>query len=161
MDVVMPELNGIEATRAIREQMEHVQVVILSEFSSPDYVLRAVRAGARGFVAKRARCNDVINAIHSVNQGRTYFDRSIPQLVVAKAFRDNMTNDLLDLLSVRERHVLQLVVEGNSTTAIARSLSLSPKSVETYRSRISQKLSLRNLPELVKFAIRNGLTTLD
>ena len=161
MDILMPELNGIEATRAIREQMKHVQVVMLSAFSNPDYVLRAVRAGARGFVAKNAKCKDVIDAIHNVNRGRTYFDPSIPQAVVAKALRDNMTTDLLDLLSVRERHVLQLVVEGKSATEIARSLSLSPKSVETYRSRMRQKLSLRSLPELVKFAIRNGLTTLD
>jgi DNA-binding NarL/FixJ family response regulator len=161
MDVLMPELNGIEATRAIREQMEHVQVVMLSPVSSPDYVIRAVRAGARGFVAKSARCRDVIDAIHNVNHGGTYFDKSIPQAVVAKAIREDLTNDLLDLLSVRERHVLQLVVEGNSATEIARSLSLSPKSVETYRSRIRQKLSLGNLPELVKFAIRHGLTTLD
>jgi DNA-binding CsgD family transcriptional regulator len=80
---------------------------------------------------------------------------------VAKAFHHNMTADPLDLLSVRERDVLQMVVEGNSTAEIARSLSLSPKSVETYRSRIKQKLSLRTLPDLVKFAIRHGLTTLD
>ena len=161
MDVLMPELNGIEATRAIREQMKDVQVVVLSALSSPDYVVRAVRAGARGFVLKRAKCNDLIDAIHNVNHGRTYFDKSIPPAVVAKALRDDMTNDLLDLLSARERHVLQLVVEGQSATEIARSLSLSPKSVETYRSRIRQKLSLRTLPELVKFAIRNGLTALD
>ncbi len=161
MDVLMPELNGIEATRAIREQMKEVQVVVLSAFSSPDHVVRAIRAGARGFVVKRATCNELIDAIHNVNHGRTYFDRSIPQAVVANAFRDNMTKDLLELLSMRERHVLQLVVEGKSATEIARSLSLSPKSVETYRSRMMQKLNLRKLPELVKFAIRNGITTLD
>lgn len=161
MDVLMPELNGIEATRAIREQMKEVQVVVLTAFSSPDHIVRAVRAGARGFVVKRAKCIDLIDAIHTVNHGRTYFDRSIPQAVIAKAFHANMTNDLLDLLSLRERHVLQLVVEGKSATEIARSLSLSPKSVETYRSRMRQKLNLRTLPELVKFAIRNGLTTLD
>jgi DNA-binding NarL/FixJ family response regulator len=80
---------------------------------------------------------------------------------VAKAFHEGMTADPLDLLSARERQVLQLVVEGNSNAEIARSLLLSPKSVETYRSRIKQKLNLRTLPDLVKFAIRHGLTTLD
>jgi DNA-binding NarL/FixJ family response regulator len=161
MDVVMPELNGIEATRAIREYMKDVQVVMLSAFSSPDHVLRAILAGARGFVAKSSRFKDLIDAIHSVARGGIYFDRSIPQPFVAKAFRDSATTGALDLLSVRERHVLQLVIEGKSATAIARSLSLSPKSVETYRSRIKQKLSLHTLPDLVKFAIRHGLTTLD
>jgi DNA-binding NarL/FixJ family response regulator len=161
MDVVMPELNGIDATREIRDHMDQVQVVMLSALSSPDHVLRAVRAGARGFVTKRAKFKDVVDAIHSVSHGGTYFDRSIPQPVVARAFNENVATDLLDLLSVRERHVLQLVVEGQSAVEIARCLSLSPKSVETYRSRIRPKLSLCTLPELVKFAIRHGLTTLD
>jgi DNA-binding NarL/FixJ family response regulator len=103
----------------------------------------------------------VIDAIHSVNNGGTYFDSSISQFVVAKAVRDDTRAHALDLLSVRERCVLQLVVESKSTVEIARSLSLSPKSVETYRSRIKQKLNLPTLPDLVKFAIRHGLTTLD
>ena len=99
--------------------------------------------------------------IHSISHSDTYVDKIIPRPIVAQAFHESMTAGPLDRLSVRERQVLQLVVDGNSTAEIARSLLLSPKTVETYRSRIKQKLNLRTLPDLVKFAIRYGLTTLD
>ena len=99
--------------------------------------------------------------IHSVTHSDTYVGKIILRTIVAKAFHESMTAGPLDRLSVRERHVLQLVVDGNSTAEIARSLLLSPKTVETYRSRIKQKLNLRTLPDLVKFAIRHGLTPLD
>jgi DNA-binding NarL/FixJ family response regulator len=99
--------------------------------------------------------------IHSISHSDTYVDKIIPQPVVAKAFHESMSASPLDRLSVRERHVLQLVVDGNSTAEIAQSLLLSPKTVETYRARIKQKLNLRTLPDLVKFAIRHRLTTLD
>jgi two-component system, NarL family, response regulator NreC len=99
--------------------------------------------------------------IRSITHRGTYIDKIIPQPIVAKAFQESMTAGPLDRLSVRERHVLQLVVDGNSTAEIAQALLLSPKTVETYRSRIKQKLNLRTLPDLVKFAIRHGLITLD
>ena len=160
MDVAMPELNGIEATHLIHARVPTTHVLILSMHSNQEYVLRALQAGARGYVLKKNAANEVLTAIRTVHAGRRFLSRQITESVIDDYIRGSNDN-LLDALSSRERQVLQLLVESKSTLVIAESLSLSPKTVETYRGRIMQKLGIDDMPGLVKFAIQRGLTSVD
>ncbi|OGU23864.1 MAG: DNA-binding response regulator [Hydrogenophilales bacterium RIFOXYD1_FULL_62_11] len=160
MDIAMPELNGIEATHLIHERSPDTQVVMLSMHSNREYVLRALQAGARGYVLKKNAAAEVLTAIRSVYSGRRYLSSQITESVIEDYLRSSI-DDPLDALSSRERQVLQLLVEGKSTVLIAESLSLSPKTVETYRARVMQKLDIGDMPGLVKFAIQHGLTTIE
>jgi len=161
MDIAMPNLNGIEATHLIRTRLETTQVVILSMHSNQEYVLRALQAGARGYVLKRSASKEVVDAIRTTHQGRRYLSQKLVEGVLDDLLRDGSITDPLDMLSSRERQVLQLLVEGKSNAVIARSLSLSPKTVETYRARVMQKLNIDDIPSLVKFAIQHGVTPLE
>ena len=161
MDISMPDLNGIEATRLICERSNDIGVVILSMHSNQEYVLRALRAGARGYLLKKSAGKEVVDAIRAVCLGGRYLSPEVVGAVVDDYLRDRPVANPLDALSSRERQILQLVVEGKSNSAIAQSLSLSPKTVETYRSRVMQKLRIDNVPSLVKFAIQQGLTTIE
>ncbi|MBT9539373.1 response regulator transcription factor [Thiobacillus sp.] len=160
MDIAMPELNGIEATHLIHERSPDTQVVMLSMHSNREYVLRALQAGARGYVLKKNAAAEVLTAIRSVYSGQRYLSSQITESVIEDYLRSGR-DDPLDSLSSRERQVLQLLVEGRSTVLIAESLSLSPKTVETYRARVMQKLDIGDMPGLVKFAIQHGLTTIE
>ena len=160
MDIAMPELNGIEATHLIHERSPDTQVVMLSMHSNREYVLRALQAGARGYVLKKNAAAEVLTAIRSVYSGQRYLSSQITESVIEDYLRSSR-DDPLDSLSSRERQVLQLLVEGKSTVLIAESLSLSPKTVETYRARVMQKLDIGDMPSLVKFAIQHGLTTIE
>ncbi|WP_310446384.1 response regulator transcription factor [Thiobacillus sp.] len=160
MDIAMPELNGIEATHLIHERSPDTQVVMLSMHSNREYVLRALQAGARGYVLKKNAAAEVLTAIRSVYSGQRYLSSQITESVIEDYLRSGR-DDPLDSLSSRERQVLQLLVEGKSTVLIAESLSLSPKTVETYRARVMQKLDIGDMPGLVKFAIQHGLTTIE
>lgn len=162
MDIAMAELNGIEATHLIRERTPDTQVVILSMHSNQEYVVRALRAGARGYVLKKNAADDVLTAIRAAHAGHRFLSRQLAESMIDD-YLCNMggSGNLLDTLSSRERQVLQLLVESKPTAAIAASLSLSPKTVETYRGRIMQKLGIGDIPSLVKFAIQQGLTTID
>lgn len=160
MDIAMPELNGIEATHLIRERAPDTRVVILSMHSNHEYVLRALRAGARGYVLKRNAADEVLTAIRSAHAGHRFLSRQIAECVLDDYLRGGGDNPL-NMLSSRERQVLQLLVESKTTTAIAELLSLSPKTVETYRSRVMHKLGIGDMPNLVKFAIQHGLTTIE
>ncbi|MBU2640324.1 MAG: response regulator transcription factor [Thiobacillus sp.] len=160
MDIAMPELNGIEATHLIHERSPDTQIVMLSMHSNREYVLRALQAGARGYVLKKNAAAEVLTAIRSVYSGRRYLSSQITESVIEDYLRSSR-DDPLDALSSRERQVLQLLVEGKSTVLIAESLSLSPKTVETYRARVMQKLDIGDMPGLVKFAIQHGLTTIE
>jgi DNA-binding NarL/FixJ family response regulator len=161
MDIAMPNLNGIEATHLIRTRMETTQVVILSMHSNQEYVLRALEAGARGYVLKKSASKEVVDAIRSAHQGGRYLSQKLVESAIDDLLRDGAITDPLDALSSRERQVLQLLVEGKSNAVIARSLSLSPKTVETYRARLMQKLNIDDIPSLVKFAIQHGVTPLE
>jgi DNA-binding NarL/FixJ family response regulator len=161
MDVAMPDLNGIESTRLICDRLERTRVVILSMHSGQEQVLRALRAGARGYVLKKSAGNEVVDAIRAVHRGDRYLSKELVESAIADSLLDHPAADSLAALSSRERQVLQLVVEGKSNAAIARTLSLSQKTVETYRSRLMQKLQIENVPDLVKFAIKQGLTPLE
>lgn len=160
MDIAMPELNGIEATHLIHERAPATQVVILSMHSNQEYVLRALQAGARGYVLKKNAADEVLSAIRSVHAGQRFLSRQIAESVIDDYLRSGC-DTTLGALSSRERQVLQLMVESKSTVLIAESLSLSPKTVETYRTRIMQKLGIGDMPSLVKFAIQHGLTSIE
>jgi DNA-binding NarL/FixJ family response regulator len=161
LDIVMPSLGGIEATHQIREANLSTQVVILSMHASQEYVLRALRAGARGYLLKESAGNDVIDAVRAVHAGRRYLSETIADKLIDR-YLDTLdqpaSQDALACLSPREMEVLQLVVEGKTSPEIAGILSLSSKTVETYRSRLMHKLDIDSIPALVKFAIRHGLT---
>ncbi|MFP5506612.1 MAG: response regulator [Gammaproteobacteria bacterium] len=160
MDIAMPELNGIEATHLIRARAPDTRVVMLSMHSNHEYVLRALRAGARGYVLKRNAADEVLTAIRSVHAGQRFLSRQITECVFDE-FLNGTGENPLNLLSSRERQVLQLLVESHSIATIAEMLSLSPKTIETYRSRVMHKLGIGDMPNLVKFAIQHGLTTID
>ena len=161
MDISMPELNGIDATELIHKRAPNVQTVMLSMHSNQERVWRAFEAGARAYVLKKAAAKEVVDAIRAVHQGGRFVSQEIAHSVIEDCLRDQSRTNLLDVLSSRERQVLQLLVEGKSSVAIAQALFLSPKTVETYRSRIMQKLNIRNIPDLVKFAIQHGLTSVE
>jgi DNA-binding NarL/FixJ family response regulator len=161
MDIAMPELNGIEATSQILANSPDVQVIILSMHAAKDLVYRALRAGARGYLLKDSAGEEVVAAIRAVHTGHRYLSPAISDKVVEDYLQQPREIDPLEALSTREREVLQLTVEGNNTTAIAEKLHLSPRTVETYRSRFMQKLDLNDLTALIKFAIQHGLTSLE
>lgn len=164
MDIAMPELNGIETTRQLRDRCPSVKVIILSMHSSNEHIYQALQAGALGFLVKDSAGQEVIAAVRAVQAGRRYLSHRIQENVIDEYIRQIQAREPqspLKLLSEREREILQLVVEGKASTEIAELLFLSPKIVETYRSRLMQKLQIKDLPSLVKFAIQHGLTSLE
>ena len=164
MDIAMPELNGIEATRNICEVCPSTQVIILSMHSTNEHIVRALQAGARGFLLKESAGIEVVKAVRAVHIGHRYLSQKLSDLLIedyARQYLDNNEVILLARLSPREKEVLQLVVEGKSSAEIADILSLSVKTVDTYRSRLMHKLDISDLPSLVKFAIQHGLTPLE
>ena len=160
MDIAMPDLNGIEATRQIRACCPMSQVVILSMHSTKEHIVRAFQAGALGYVLKEAAGMEVIDAVRAVYMGRQYISQKLAALEYYTNSRRWIASPL-ESLSAREREVLQLTVEGKSSAQIGDLLALSPKTVTTYRCRLMDKLGLDNLPSLVKFAIKHGLTPLE
>lgn len=158
MDVGMPELNGIDAAGQIIETVPQARVLILSSQSAPAHVHRALRAGVRGYLLKEAAGTELVAAVRALHAGRRYLSAEINDAVLADFAGEGPKGSPLDQLSPRERQVLQLVVEGRTNAEVAQKLSLSVKTVETYRSRLMQKLGIKDLPALVKFAIEHGLT---
>lgn len=164
LDIAMAGLNGIEATRSIRADCPATQVVILSMHKTNEYIYRALKAGARGYVVKEAVGDELIAAIKHVHAGHRYLsaavsDELVEDYLVQRKGRE--AEDPLETLSTREREVLQYVVEGKSSAEIAELINLSPKTVESYRSRLMQKLGIHDLPSLVKFAIQQGIISLE
>jgi DNA-binding NarL/FixJ family response regulator len=162
MDVTMPGLNGIEATRAIVSQNPRIRVVGLSMNSDRRYILEMLSAGAVGYVLKSAAADDLVRALHSVHDGRTYFSRQISDLVVKEIVeRPAREATSLASLSGREREVLQLLAEGRTSKEIAVRLDIAASTVESHRQKIMDKLNLRSVAELTKYAVREGLTPLE
>jgi DNA-binding NarL/FixJ family response regulator len=164
MDISMPELNGIEATRQVLDECPDTRVIILSMHATKEYIQRALQAGAKGYLLKESAGAEVVKAVRSVNAGNRYLVQSVAEVLIDDYIEGgpvDASTDPLGQLSTREREILQLVVEGNVSAKIADKLCLSPKTVETYRSRIMTKLKIKDIPGLVKFAIRNGLISLD
>jgi DNA-binding NarL/FixJ family response regulator len=160
MDLAMPELNGADATTQILERNDAIKVVMLSMHSTVEHVYRALQAGALGYLRKESAGSEVVEAIRVVNAGRRYLSQKITETVVDDYILKRSIESPLESLSQREREILQLIVEGQSGVDIARTLNLSPKTVDTYRSRMMQKLGINDVPSLVKFALQHGLTTL-
>lgn len=161
MDMAMPLMNGIEATRVIHDRIPGTRVIMLSMYSNPEYVYRALEAGASGFVVKRSAARELVNAIRAVHAGRRYLGTQVAEDVIERFINKGAPKDPLGLLSARERQVLQLLAEGKAVAEIAGILSVSPKTVETYRWRMFEKLDIHDLPSLVRFAIQHGVTPLE
>jgi DNA-binding NarL/FixJ family response regulator len=159
-DIAMPNLNGIEAARQIAQRRPQTAIVILSMHSDESYVLRALKAGARGYLLKDSPESDLINAILAVHAGKAFFSPSISKMLVEDYMRQLQqrgADDSYELLTSREREVLQLLAEGKSNKDVAAMLNLSLHTVETHRSNILQKLNLHGTPELILYAIRKGV----
>lgn len=164
VDIAMPGLNGIEVVHRIREDCPKTQFLILSMHSTAEYIFRALQAGVQGYVLKESAGGEVVDAVYSVHAGRRYLSQEISDKVITSFVSQNplaSEESPLKRLSPREREILQLVVEGSTRTEIADRLALSPKSVDTYRHRLMEKLGVGDLPGLVKFAIQHGLTSLE
>ena len=161
MDHAMPILNGTEAARLIRERCADTRVIMLSMYSDAVHVYRALQAGATGYIIKRSVAKEVVDAIWAVHRGGRYLSRELADVVIDHVVHRSAPDDPLERLSSRERQVLQLLAEGHSVAEIAATLSLSPKTVETYRARMMEKLGIYELAGLVRFAIQHGVTTLE
>lgn len=159
LDVAMPDLNGIEVARRLQDASPGTRILMLSMHANVEYVHRALLAGAQGYVLKGSAGRALMEAVRKVHGGRRYISGQVDQNALARCFRERGISDPLDRLSAREREVLQLTVEGSTIAQTAERLQLSPKSVETYRSRLMAKLEIETIPALVKFAIRHGITT--
>jgi DNA-binding NarL/FixJ family response regulator len=160
MDVAMPVLNGIEAARQITMKLPQVAVVFLSMHSDEGYVLRALKSGARGYLLKDSAEQDLIKAVVAVSEGKAFFSPAISKMLVedyVRQMQERQVEDSYELLTNREREVLQLLAEGRSNKDVAGVLNLSLYTVETHRSNILQKLHLHNQAELVLYAIRKGV----
>jgi DNA-binding NarL/FixJ family response regulator len=160
MDIGMPNLNGIEAARQIRDIRPDAAVVMLSMHSDEGYVLRALGAGARAYLLKDSATTDLVQAIHAVFEGKSFFSPAVSKVLLQDYMRKlqrSGAEDSYDLLSPREREVLQLVAEGKSNKEIASLLNLSVYTVETHRAKIMQKLNLKGVPELILYAVRKGI----
>jgi len=160
MDIAMPVLNGIEAARQISTKAPQTAVVFLSMHADEGYVLRALKAGARAYLLKDSAEHDLINAVKAVSDGKAFFSPAISKMLVEDYMRqmqDRHVEDSFDLLTTRERELLQLLAEGKNNKEVAASLNLSPHTVETHRSNIFQKLNLHSSAELILYAIRKGV----
>jgi DNA-binding NarL/FixJ family response regulator len=161
IDVAMPVMNGIEVARRLRGASPATQVLVLSMHANPEYVHQALSAGASGYVLKESAGREVVLAVRAVMAGERYLSRRLANEATARYLAARGDDNPLERLSPREREVLQLTAEGRTSAEAAQLLGLSPKSVETYRSRVMTKLGLESAPALVKFAIRHGLTSAE
>jgi len=160
LDITMPNMNGIEAARQISAKQPGVSIVVLSMHSDEGYVLRALKAGARGYLLKESPEADLIHAIRSVSQGKAFFSPAVSRMLVedyVRQLQDKDIEDSYELLTQRERELLQLIAEGKSNKDVANMLNLSLYTVETHRGNIMEKLNLHSVPELILYAVRKGV----
>jgi DNA-binding NarL/FixJ family response regulator len=160
LDITMPLLNGIDAARQIAAKQLGVAVIMLSMHSDESYVLRAMKAGVHGYLLKESAEIDLLHAIRAVTQGQSFFSPAVSRMLAedyVRQLQDREIEDSYDLLSPREREVLQLIAEGKSNKDVANLLKLSLYTVETHRSNILQKLNLHSVPDLILYAVRKGV----
>lgn len=160
-EILIPGIDGIDASHQARLRSPDTRAIILTSQGLREHVRRALLIGVNGFLLKSAtRLATLVEAIHAVYRGGRYLSPSVTTLILNDIFAKNREASPLAGLTQRERQVLRLIVDGKTSVQAARELSLSPKTVETYRSRLTQKLGIHTLPELVKFAIQHGVTPL-
>jgi RNA polymerase sigma factor (sigma-70 family) len=162
MDIGMPLLNGIEAALQIRAALPETEIVMLSMHSDEGYVLRALKAGAKAYLLKDSAEADLARAVRAAAAGKSFFSPAVGKVLLEDYMRKlqrSGAEDSYEILSPREREILQLVAEGNSSKEIAKLLHLSQYTVETHRAKIMQKLDLRSIPELILYAVRKGIVS--
>jgi DNA-binding NarL/FixJ family response regulator len=160
LDIAMPKLTGVEAAQRINTQLPQTAIIILSMHSDEGYVLRALKSGARGYLLKDSAESDLIEAIKVVSEGKAFFSPEISKVLAEDYVREvkaRHAEDSYDLLTPREKEILQLLVEGRSNKDIATLLNLSLYTVETHRRNLQTKLNLHSFPELILYAVRKGL----
>jgi len=164
MDISMPELNGIEAMQQMLSRHPQLKVVVLSIHETKPYVYRALKAGARGYLIKETAGLEVVDAVRAVHRGERYLSQRIADLLIDASFlhlKSSIEVSPLESLSLREREILQLVAEGKTSQEIAKRLSISSKTVDTYRSRLMHKIGVEDMAGLIKFAIQHGVISLE
>jgi two-component system response regulator NreC len=160
VDVAMPNMNGIEATRQMTSADPSIAVVMLSMYTDETYVMRALRSGAKAYLLKSSAETDLIQAVRAVREGKSFFSPVVSRMLLEDYVRQMSqkgVEDSYDLLTSREREILQLVAEGKANKDVAAHLGLSLHTIETHRTRILQKLNLHTVPELILYAVRKGI----
>ena len=160
MDISMPLLNGLEATRQILQKNPRLNVLILSMYSDETYVVQVLRAGARGYLLKDSAEEELIDAVRAVSKGQTFFSPKIKDMLLGDSMqrlREEGVTDSYELLTPREREVLQLIAEGKSNKEAATALFVSPTTIETHRARIMEKLDLHSTADIVLYSVRKGI----
>ena len=160
MDIGMPNLNGIEAAHQMTQENPNLAIVIVSMHADESYVLRALKAGSKAYLLKDSAEADLIKAVHAVAGGKSFFSPAVSKMLLddyVRKLKRSGTEDAYDLLTPREREILQLIAEGKSNKDIANLLNLSVYTVESHRSNLMEKLNLRGLPELILYAVRKGI----
>ena len=162
LDVSMPRLNGIDVAQKITEKTPSTRIIIVSIHSDEGYVLRALKAGAKGYLLKASPEGDILNAVRAVAAGQAYLSPEISRLLVEEYVREMRfrgVEDSYDLLSIREKEILQLLASGATNRQVAEMIHVSVATVETHRTNVFQKLGIHSLPELILYAVRKGLLT--
>jgi DNA-binding NarL/FixJ family response regulator len=160
LDIGMPNLNGIEAAKQITGGKSGAAIIILSMHADESYILRALKAGARGYLLKDSAESDLVRAIRSVAEGKSFFSPAVSKVLLedyVKKLQRTGSEDSYDLLTPREREILQLIAEGKSNKDVANLLNLSVYTVETHRANLMEKLKLKSVPELTLYAVRKGI----
>ncbi len=162
MDVAMPILNGIEAAEQILKDNSQIDIIMLTMHADESYVLRALRVGVKGYLLKESAEKDLLLAIKTVTQGKPFFSRAIGEALLedyVRVLKQKGLSDTFDLLTPREKEVLQLLAEGKTNKDVATTLDISPYTVESHRTNLMQKLNLHNTAEIVLYAVRKKLIT--
>ena len=160
MDIAMPGMDGLEATRQIKKKNKNVKVLILTQHSNREYILSAVKAGADGYVPKAALSSELLSAIRAIHRGDSFLHPTIAATLIEE-YRSQAGNDPFDLLTTREREILKLLSDGHKCREISTKLFISLKTVMGHRTKIMEKLNIHNRTDLIKYAVRKGLTTVD
>jgi len=165
LDISMPRLSGIDAIKKIKEEFPSVKVLVLSMFTSEEYIFNAIKAGARGYLPKNTSKKELLEAIYSIHAGNEYFSESISNIILKSYIKKVKSNDdysgkTQNVLSSRELEILTLFAEGNTNQEIAEKLFISIRTVESHKNHIMQKLELKTTVDLVKFAIKNNIIQL-
>jgi DNA-binding NarL/FixJ family response regulator len=161
MDIAMPGMDGLEATRRIRKKHPKMKVLVLTQHDNKEYILSVIKAGASGYVPKRALGSELVSAIRAVHEGDSFLYPSAAAALIEDYLQQTKDEDPYDQLTAREREIFKLIAEGHTSREIADMLFLSLRTVQGHRLKIMEKLNLHNRTELIKYAMRKGLVSLD